>query len=149
MFGQMAKWVAQIDRTERIPEFIARAFAVATSGRPGPVVLALPEDTLWGKASVPDMPRYQRARSAPAPAALDALQTLLAGARRPFLLVGGSGWTAAALRDRRPSPSASTCRWAWHGAGWSASTITMPTMPAMSAGAWTMRCARASATPTC
>ena len=99
MFGQMAKWVAQIDRTERIPEFIARAFAVATSGRPGPVVLALPEDTLWGKASVPDMPRYQRARSAPAPAALDALQTLLAGARRPFLLVGGSGWTAAALRD--------------------------------------------------
>ena len=52
-----------------------------------------------GKASVPDMPRYQRARSAPAPAALDALQTLLAGARRPFLLVGGSGWTAAELRD--------------------------------------------------
>ncbi|WP_262339346.1 thiamine pyrophosphate-binding protein, partial [Bordetella pertussis] len=65
MFGQMAKWVAQIDRTERIPEFIARAFAVATSGRPGPVVLALPEDTLWGRARVADMPRYRRARCLP------------------------------------------------------------------------------------
>jgi len=99
MFGQMAKWVAQIDRTERIPEFIARAFAVATSGRPGPVVLALPEDTLWGRATVADMPRYQRARSAPAPSALDALQTLLAQAHRPFLLLGGSGWTPQAMRD--------------------------------------------------
>src|SRR3546814_760027 len=51
MFGQMAKWVAQIDRTERIPEYVARAFSVATSGRPGPVVLALPEDTLWGPST--------------------------------------------------------------------------------------------------
>ncbi|WP_423196112.1 MULTISPECIES: thiamine pyrophosphate-binding protein [unclassified Cupriavidus] len=99
MFGQMAKWVAQIDRTDRIPEFIARAFAVATSGRPGPVVLALPEDTLWGTATVPDMPRYQRAASAPTPAALDALAGELARAERPFLLVGGSGWTPAALRQ--------------------------------------------------
>ena len=52
MFGSMAKWVASIDRTDRIPEYIARAFQVARSGRPGPVVLALPEDTLWGQASV-------------------------------------------------------------------------------------------------
>lgn len=99
MFGQMAKWVAQIDRTDRIPEFIARAYAVATSGRPGPVVLALPEDTLWGRASVPDMPRYQRAYGAPTPASIDRLATMLAGAQRPFLLVGGSGWTPAALRQ--------------------------------------------------
>src|SRR5665811_2224677 len=65
MFGQMTKWVAQIDRTDRIPEFIARAFAVATSGRPGPVVLALPEDTLWGSAQVADMLRYTRVNSRP------------------------------------------------------------------------------------
>jgi acetolactate synthase-1/2/3 large subunit len=88
MFGQMAKWVAQIDRTDRIPEFVARAYAVATSGRPGPVVLALPEDTLWGRATVADMPRYERVHGAPTPAALDKLSTLLAGAKRPFLLVG-------------------------------------------------------------
>ncbi|MBY4947310.1 thiamine pyrophosphate-binding protein [Cupriavidus respiraculi] len=99
MFGQMAKWVAQIDRTDRIPEFIARAFAVATSGRPGPVVLALPEDTLWGKAAVADLPRYQRSHSAPTPQAMSALSTLLADARRPFLLVGGSGWTPQAMRQ--------------------------------------------------
>ncbi|WP_020202438.1 thiamine pyrophosphate-binding protein [Cupriavidus sp. WS] len=98
MFGQMAKWVAQIDRTERIPEFIARAFAVATSGRPGPVVLALPEDTLWGKAVVADMPRYQRAHGAPTPEALGALAGLLERAERPFMLVGGSGWSASAQR---------------------------------------------------
>ncbi|ESJ14021.1 thiamine pyrophosphate protein [Cupriavidus sp. HPC(L)] len=99
MFGEMAKWVAQIDRTDRIPEFIARAFAVATSGRPGPVVLALPEDTLWGKATVADLPRYQRAYAAPTPAAVASLGTLLAQAQRPFLLVGGSGWTPQAMRQ--------------------------------------------------
>lgn len=99
MFGQMAKWVAQIDRTDRIPEFVARAYAVATSGRPGPVVLALPEDTLWGRATVADMPRYERVHGAPTPAALDKLSTLLAGAKRPFLLVGGSGWTPTAMRQ--------------------------------------------------
>ncbi|SPA49637.1 thiamine pyrophosphate-binding protein [Cupriavidus taiwanensis] len=99
MFGQMAKWVAQIDRTDRIPEFIARAFAVATSGRPGPVVLALPEDTLWGKATVADMPRYVRSHSAPAAHALASLAAMLEQAERPFLMIGGSGWTPEAMRQ--------------------------------------------------
>lgn len=99
MFGQMTKWVAQIDRTKRIPEFIARAFAVATSGRPGPVVLALPEDTLWGKATVADVPRYRRAHSAPTPGAMASLAELIEQAERPFLLVGGSGWTPEASRQ--------------------------------------------------
>ncbi|CAG2145573.1 thiamine pyrophosphate-binding protein [Cupriavidus numazuensis] len=99
MFGQMAKWVAQIDRTDRIPEFIARAFAVATSGRPGPVVLALPEDTLWGKATVADMPRYVRSHAAPTPQALASLAGLLEQAERPFLMIGGSGWTPEAMRQ--------------------------------------------------
>ncbi|OWT80697.1 MULTISPECIES: thiamine pyrophosphate-binding protein [unclassified Achromobacter] len=99
MFGEMAKWVAQIDRTDRIPEYIARAFATATSGRPGPVVLALPEDTLWGNACVADVPRYQRARSAPTPAAMTQLAQLLDTAQRPFLLLGGSGWTPEAAKS--------------------------------------------------
>ena len=58
MFGPMTKWVAQIDDARRIPEFISRAFFTATSGRPGPVVLALPEDMLTDTAEVPDAPPY-------------------------------------------------------------------------------------------
>src|SRR5205807_9935983 len=58
MFGPLAKWVAQIERADRIPEYIARAFATATSGRPGPVVLALPEDMLTSEADVADARRY-------------------------------------------------------------------------------------------
>ncbi|AZY49226.1 thiamine pyrophosphate-binding protein [Bordetella avium] len=97
MFGQMAKWVAQIDRTDRIPEFIARAYTVATSGRPGPVVLALPEDTLWGRATVADMPRYQRNHSTPSAADLARMTALLDVAERPFLLLGGTGWDNTAI----------------------------------------------------
>ncbi|MBV7486156.1 thiamine pyrophosphate-binding protein [Bordetella sp. BOR01] len=97
MFGQMAKWVAQIDRTDRIPEYVARAFSVATSGRPGPVVLALPEDTLWGTANVPDLPRYTRSQSHPGAADLARMVALLDQAQRPFLMLGGSGWTRHAI----------------------------------------------------
>lgn len=97
MFGQMAKWVAQIDRTDRIPEFISRAFAVATSGRPGPVVLALPEDTLWGTARVADLPRYPRVHSHPGAADLARMTELLNAAERPFLLLGGNGWHQTAI----------------------------------------------------
>lgn len=96
MFGPMSKWVAQIDRTDRIPEFIARAYQVATSGRMGPVVLALPEDVLTGTAAVADAPPWQRIESAPSPEALAKLSQMLGEAQRPFLLVGGSGWDEAA-----------------------------------------------------
>src|SRR5207245_10505025 len=58
MFGQMAKWVAQIDDPRRVPEYVRRAFQTATSGRPGPVVLALPEDMLEEDAEAPAAPRY-------------------------------------------------------------------------------------------
>jgi len=97
MFGEMTKWVAQIDRTERIPEFIARAYAVATSGRPGPVVLALPEDTLWGQSDAPDVPRYKTTQPHPSHDALIQMQALLEQAERPCMIVGGSGWTPAAI----------------------------------------------------
>ncbi|WP_407702200.1 thiamine pyrophosphate-binding protein [Verminephrobacter aporrectodeae] len=99
MFGQMAKWVAQIDRTERIPEYVARAFSVATSGRPGPVVLALPEDTLWGSAEVADLPRYTRACSHPGGADLARMAALLEEAERPLMIVGGTGWTSEAMHQ--------------------------------------------------
>lgn len=99
MFGQMTKWVAQIDRPERIPEYLARAFAVTTSGRPGPVVLALPEDTLWGKADVADLPPYHRTNSYPDPTDLIRMQQLIQDAQRPFMLIGGSGWTEQAVVD--------------------------------------------------
>jgi acetolactate synthase-1/2/3 large subunit len=92
MYGQMAKWVAQIDRVERIPEYVSRAFHTAVAGRPGPVVLALPEDTLYGEAAVADAPKLHVVRPAPAPAAMQQLQKLLYGARKPFVLLGGGGW---------------------------------------------------------
>lgn len=99
MFGPMAKWVAQIDQTERIPEFISRAFTVATSGRPGPVVLALPEDTLWGEAAVADMPPYLRTATRPAPEDAQSVVDILAKAQQPLMVLGGSGWTDTAVQQ--------------------------------------------------
>src|SRR5437868_12046403 len=68
MYGQMAKWVGQIDRVERIPEYVSHAFHTACAGRPGPAVLALPEDTLFWQAAVADVRNHQTARPAPTPA---------------------------------------------------------------------------------
>ncbi len=99
MYGQMAKWVAQIDRAERIPEYLARAFQVATSGRPGPVVLALPEDMLTATASVADTRRYQPVQASPAAAQIEQVRAMLAVAARPLLLLGGGTWTGAACAD--------------------------------------------------
>jgi acetolactate synthase-1/2/3 large subunit len=101
MFGQMAKWVASVDRADRIPELVQHAFHVATSGRPGPVVLALPEDVLVQVADVPDARRYERVQAAPSPAQLARLETLLGQAERPLLLVGGSRWDAASRASVR------------------------------------------------
>jgi acetolactate synthase-1/2/3 large subunit len=96
MYGPLTKWVAQIDRAERIPEYVSHAFHVATSGRPGPVLLALPEDMLFSEAAVADAPHYRTARAAPTPSDMKELEQLLAGARNPFVLVGGGGWTKRA-----------------------------------------------------
>ncbi len=99
MYGQMAKWVAQIDRADRIPEYIARAFQVATSGRPGPVVLALPEDMLVASAAVGDTRRYTPVQASPSAAQIGAVRAMLAQAKRPMLLLGGGSWTAQACAD--------------------------------------------------
>ncbi|CAM3479198.1 thiamine pyrophosphate-binding protein [Paracidovorax anthurii] len=99
MFGGMAKWVDQIEDPARIPEYVSRAFHVATSGRPGPVVLALPEDMLEQAAAVADCPPFRRSQPCPPEADMQALAALLRGARQPLLLLGGGGWTAQACSD--------------------------------------------------
>lgn len=97
MFGQMAKWVAEIDDASRLQEFISRAYRVATSGRPGPVVLALPEDMLYDPITSPPAPRRAEApRYLPAPDGLERLRVLLAEAERPLVMIGGGGWTETA-----------------------------------------------------
>ena len=99
MFGQMAKWVAEIDDAERIPEFMNHAFALATSGRPGPVVLALPEDMLTSLATTADAKPYKPVQAYPGPTDMAEFRDRLAQAQRPLLIVGGGTWNAAAKRD--------------------------------------------------
>ena len=99
MFGPgtlgFAKWVGEIHDPDRVPEYVARAFHVAMQGRPGPVVLSLPEDMLAASTAAPVLPRIEPALAAPAPEALARLHALLGAAERPFVIAGGSGWTAA------------------------------------------------------
>ena len=99
MFGEMAKWVAQIDSAERIPEYISHAFHVAQSGRPGPVVLALPEDMLRDVVEVADAPPAKPVQASPGGAATTELRERLARAERPLLMLGGPTWSAAAVAD--------------------------------------------------
>lgn len=99
MFGQMAKWVAQIDRPERVHEYVSHAFHLAMSGRPGPVVLALPEDMLTEHAATAAVAPYQVVQAAPAPSDVDRLRGLLAQAKRPLVILGGTVWTQQARRD--------------------------------------------------
>ena len=99
MFGEMTKWVAQIENAARIPEMISRAFHVATSGRPGPVVLALPEDMQTERA-VADAGRSCRATQAyPGNSDMEVFRKMLADARKPLVLAGGGGWTQKACND--------------------------------------------------
>jgi acetolactate synthase-1/2/3 large subunit len=92
MFGQMAKWTAQIDRVERIPEYVSHAFHTATAGRPGPVVLALPEDMLFSQAAVADVDRHHVVRPAPSASQMDEAKRILEKAKQPFVIIGGGGW---------------------------------------------------------
>jgi acetolactate synthase-1/2/3 large subunit len=96
MFGPMAKWVDQIDDPGRIPELVSRAFHVATSGRPGPVVLALPEDMLVEESDAPDAKPGAVIRVHPDPAHVERAREMLAGAERPLVVVGGAPWSVEA-----------------------------------------------------
>lgn len=97
VFGSMTKWTTEIDTPDRIPELVGRAFRVAMQGRPGPVVIALPEEMLVAMAEVQDVPRVEPAQPAPSAADLASLEELLGRAKKPVVILGGSGWDQAAV----------------------------------------------------
>ena len=99
MFAPIAKWAAKIDDARRIPEYVARAWNVAMSGRPGPVVLALPEDMLLDEVVAVDRPRVEHVVQACDPVQMATLAGLLGGTERPVAIIGGAGWNAAAAQD--------------------------------------------------
>ncbi|TAK71633.1 MAG: thiamine pyrophosphate-binding protein [Betaproteobacteria bacterium] len=103
MYGQLAKWVASIDRVERVPEYLSHAFHCAMSGRKGPVVLALPEDTLnrTAVAADTDPDPYQEVLAHPGAGDIAKLRAMLVAAERPLAILGGSGWNANACADLR------------------------------------------------
>jgi acetolactate synthase-1/2/3 large subunit len=101
MFGPLTKWVAQIEDAHRIPELVSQAFHRATSGRPGPVLLALPEDMLTDRVEVADAVPYKVVRPAPAPEDMARLRDMLAKSERPLVILGGGGWTREACDDIR------------------------------------------------
>jgi acetolactate synthase-1/2/3 large subunit len=96
VFGSIAKWATEIDDPVRIPELVSRAFYTATSGRPGPIVMALPEDMLAERIAVPDAPAFEPVETWPGAADMRRLQQLLWACERPIVLLGGSRWSQAA-----------------------------------------------------
>jgi len=99
VFGGMTKWAAEIDDTAAIPEMVAKAFSIASSGRPGPVVLSIPEDVLDELSDAADVAPIALARPAPSASELAKLQEMLQKAERPILIIGGPGWTPEAADD--------------------------------------------------
>ncbi|WP_338198415.1 thiamine pyrophosphate-dependent enzyme [Candidatus Nephthysia bennettiae] len=100
-FGSMAKWVSEITHPDQVPETMARAFQVAAAGRPGPVVISLPEDVLEMRSAVADAARDVVVEPAPSAASMETLGRLLARAERPIVVAGGSRWTEAATEELR------------------------------------------------
>ncbi|MEZ5826267.1 MAG: thiamine pyrophosphate-binding protein [Geminicoccaceae bacterium] len=99
--SEVTKWTAEIDDARRIPEFVHRAFMTATSGRPGPVALALPEDMLAEMVETADGRPYRTVESWPSPGDLEELRQAIAAAKKPLLLLGGGGWNEAAREHVR------------------------------------------------
>jgi acetolactate synthase-1/2/3 large subunit len=116
VFGTMTKWATEIDQPERIPELVSRAFYTACNGRPGPVVMALPEDMLTERIAVADAPPFAPVESWPGPNDMAQLQKLLWAAERPIMLIGGSRWSETAcasvmrFAERFALPVATTFR---------------------------------------
>jgi acetolactate synthase-1/2/3 large subunit len=115
-FGGIAKWATEIDDPARVPEIVSRAFYTATGGRPGPVVIALPEDMLTERISVPNAPAFEPVETWPGATDMMKLQKMLWGAERPVMLLGGSRWSVAAhaaiarFAERFALPVATTFR---------------------------------------
>ncbi len=100
-FGPIAKWVTEIEHADRIPEIVARAFSVAKSGRPGPVVIGLPEDVLRDMTAAVAGPRVVVPEAAPSGEAISEMLRLLGAAERPLAIIGGGGWNDAGRRAFR------------------------------------------------
>ncbi|HTZ04116.1 MAG TPA: thiamine pyrophosphate-binding protein, partial [Xanthobacteraceae bacterium] len=96
VFGSMTKWTTEIDDPARVPEIVSRAFHTAANGRPGPVVIAIPEDMLVERVAVDDAPPYAPVETSPGPAEMAKFAELLGAARAPVMLLGGSRWSQAA-----------------------------------------------------
>lgn len=96
-FGDLAKWVTEIDYVDRLPEIISHAYHIAMSGRPGPVVIALPEDMLTEACDAMSGPKVSVAEPAPSRGAIDQLGQMLGKAEKPFLLLGGTRWSQTAI----------------------------------------------------
>jgi acetolactate synthase-1/2/3 large subunit len=96
LFSSFVKWAGVIRQTERIPEYVSHAVHTARSGRPGPVVLGLPEDMLSADCKIADAKPACIAEPYPSPAAMATLEVKLAEAKRPLMIVGGPGWSVAA-----------------------------------------------------
>src|SRR6478672_7314627 len=115
-FGGMAKWVTEIDDPARVSEIVSRAFYTATNGRPGPVVIALPEDMLRERVVADEAPAFEPIETSPGAADMRKLGELLAEAQRPIAIVGGSRWSPAAreamqrFAERFALPVATSCR---------------------------------------
>ena len=99
MFGEVTKWVDQVDDPDRIPEYLARAWNIAMSGRKGPVALVMPEDVLTAETGTADIPPQPIAEPAPGPEQMREVGSRLGAARRPLMIVGGSGWSPAVRGD--------------------------------------------------
>jgi acetolactate synthase-1/2/3 large subunit len=97
LFGGMAKWVVEIDDAARIPELVGRAFSVAVSGRPGPVIVSLPEDMLSSEVDAPETRAFTPVETRPGETEMQQLEELLGKAERPFVILGGSRWNADAV----------------------------------------------------
>src|SRR5262249_31585719 len=116
VFGTMAKWATEIDDPARIPEIVSRAFFTAMNGRPGPVVIALPEDMLVERAAVGDAPRAEQVETWPGLTDMSRLQKMLWAAEKPMVIAGGSRWSPAAcaalgrFAERFAMPVATTFR---------------------------------------
>ncbi len=96
VFGSMTKWTTEIDDPARVPEIVSRAFYIAANGRPGPVVVAIPEDMLIERVAVADAPPFALIETSPGAAEMEKFAQMLGAARAPIVLLGGSRWSQEA-----------------------------------------------------
>ena len=149
VFGSMTKWATEIDDPARVPEIVSRAFYTAANGRPGPVVVAIPEDMLVERIAVADAPPFAPIETSPGPAEMEKFAELLGAARAPIMLLGGSRWSQDGLRSpRRVSRKNMRCRSARRSGAAICSIRRIPVTPAISASGPIRSCLSGSSPPT-